>query len=258
MTTSFTVCFIAALLSISTFSISALSDDSPIIWTDTNLSLLHGSGFKVTGDDATTLTLEHASGWSFGDLFMFVEYSEFHDNPVQKSSWYGEFSPRFSLSKMGLVTLKEGSFLKDISIATNYERGKGGVESLLIGAGTSLDIKGFNFVDLNLYARKDTGAGAGFEDAQLTLVWSKSLHVSEEVFVIDGFMDWVVGWGPQESSLHLVPQVKWDFGRRLGMKNGKLYLGSEIDFWSNKFGIGSSEAFRTNQIAINLLLKAHF
>lgn len=249
---------LALMLALNIFSAPSLSDDSPIIWSDTSLSLLHGTNFKVTSDDATTITFEHASGWTFGDLFMFAERSEFHDNPTVKSSWYGEFAPRFSLNKMGLFNLKEGGILKDLSIATNYERGKDGVESLLLGAGTSLNVKGFNFVDINLYARKDTGLGAGFDDAQVTLVWSKSFNIAKEIIVVDGFVDWVVGWGPQESSFHLVPQIKWDIGRKFGAAPGKIYFGSEIDIWTNKFGIGNSDAFHTNQFAINALLQAHF
>ena len=236
----------------------ASSNDDLLLWSDSSLSLLTGAGFEVTGNKMSTLTAEHASGWAFGDLFMFVEAIDFHDNPYDSATWYGEFSPRFSLNKMGLIDLGDAGFVKDLSIATNFERGEGGYKAMLIGAGTSLNVPGFKFVDMNIYARKDTSQGAGFDDVQLTLVWAKEIKVGEQAFVFDGFVDYVVGWGPQASNLHIVPQIKWDMGKALGWSAGKLYFGTEIDIWFNKFGIGHSDTLKTNQIGFNALIKAHF
>ncbi|WCL55201.1 outer membrane protein OmpK [Gimibacter soli] len=241
-----------------TFSVAAEAGDKLVQWTDTSLTALFGTNFKVTGDDATTLTFEHASGWSFGDLFMFVDVTDYHDNPVRGGSWYGEFSPRFSLKKVGLINLPDDGFLKDLTIATTWEKGKNGVEALLIGPGTSLAVPGFAFFQVNVYARKDTGKGAGFEDAQVTVSWRKRFSIGQQEFVIDGFADYVMGWGPQAANLHLVPQVKWDMGKAMGLGDHRLYLGSEIDIWTNKFGIPDSGAFPTDQLGLNLILKAHF
>ena len=249
----FMVFFIAS----STFG-TAMAADSPLLWTNNSISLLQGTNFKVTGDEASTLTIEHASGWSFGDLFMFFDVTDFKDNPNDKTGWYGEISPRFSLNKLGLVSLENDSFISDVSISINYERGKNGVEAMLLGGGIDFKIPNFTFVKLNIYARKDTGLGAGFDDAQITLAWNKPFTVGNQKFLIDGFMDYIIGWGPKSANVHFVPQVKWDMGNAFGAKPDKFYFGAEIDYWSNKFGIESTTGFKTNQLAISALLKAHF
>ena len=120
-----------------------------------------------------------------------------------------------------------------------------------------LNIPGFRFFKTNLYARKDTSRGAGFDDMQVTLSWSRPFEIGREKFVIDGFVDYVVGWGPQATLVHFVPQVKWDLGQHIG-RPGKVYFGTEIDIWKNQFGIKDSPAFTTDQIAINAILKVHF
>lgn len=64
-------------------------------WHDTSLTLLYGDGFEVDPEEQTTLTLEHASGWGFGDLFLFMDFTHYHDSR-RSDGFYGEFSPRFS------------------------------------------------------------------------------------------------------------------------------------------------------------------
>lgn len=248
----------ALITSVALLSPLAAQAQDLIQWTNTSISGLYGGGFKVTGNNQSTFTFEHANGWKYGDMFMFVDVAAQHDNPNADTSWYGEFNPRFSLGKMGAFSMPESSVVSDFSIATSYERGKGGVESLLLGVGSDWKIPGFAFFNVNLYARKDTSKDAGFDDAQLTLVWNKPFTIGEENFVIDGFMDYVFGWGPQNSNVHFVPQIKWDIGKFFNLDAQRLYFGTEVDIWTNKFGIDSSTAFKTNQFAVNALVKFHF
>jgi len=233
------------------------AEKSPLLWMDNSLTLLVGTGFELPGENVSTLTFEHASGWSWGDLFIFTDFQDLHNNPNADFSWYGEFSPRISLGKIAGLKMPEGSLITDLSVAGTFERGKNGVESLLIGIGTDVSVKGFQFVKLNAYARKDTSKGAGFEDVQLTLTWSKLFEAGKQRIKFDGFVDYVIGWGPQASAWHIVPQIKWDLGNTWG-KPGKLYLGTEIDIWSNQFGVKNSTSLDTHQVAWNLILKAHF
>lgn len=236
----------------------ARAEDKLLHWMDNSLTVLTGTNFTVPGDNISTLTFEHASGWSWGDLFTFFDYLDYHSNPAQSHSWYGEFSPRISLGKVAGLKFSENSIIQDVLISTTWERGKNGTEGLLLGAAVDLKVPGFQFFKLNAYARKDTGQGAGFEDMQWTLAWSRPFKVGDEGFRIDGFIDYVVGWGPQASpTIHIVPQIKWDLGAKWG-KPGKIWFGTEIDIWKNQFGIKDSPAFDTDQFAINAILKVHF
>jgi len=236
---------------------ASFADDKWLLFSDSSISLLTGTEFELPGDNVSTLTLEHVSGWKWGDLFIFADALKFHSNPVQDSSWYGEFSPRFSLGKLAGLKFNKNGLVRDILISTTFERGKNGNEGLLIGGAVDLNIPGFQFFKLNAYARKDTSRGAGFDDMQWTLGWAYPIELGTEKFRLDGFVDYVVGWGPQEPALHTVTQIKWDIGHSLGLDR-KIYLGSEIDIWDNQFGVKNRPGLDTNQIAVSALLKVHF
>ena len=230
-----------------------------IQYTDTSLSGLAGGGFEVDPTPQYTVTLEQASGWSVGDLYWFVDSLHYtrDDSYGHRSSWYGEFSPRLSLGKISGHALSVGP-IKDILIATTYEHGRDSevTESALLGLGADLDLHGFTYFQANIYARKDLHAG-DWDTWQLTLSGARPFAIGNQRFVIDGFLDYVAPGGPHAWNLHVVPQIKWDLGHALGHADGKLWLGTEIDLWRNKYGIGDSSGFSTNQNAASLVLRWH-
>lgn len=72
---------------------------------------------------ASVVTLEHINGWKYGDNFFFVDITNADKSDEERStSFYGEISPRISLSK---VTGKDLSFgiVKDVLITTTAEFG---------------------------------------------------------------------------------------------------------------------------------------
>jgi nucleoside-specific outer membrane channel protein Tsx len=224
-------------------------------FSDTSISALTGWGYGLKGDHVSALTLENANIWKGGDFYGFVDYRFQHDHPSNSRSWYGELSPRFSLSKIAGLDFGD-HFVKDLLIATTWERGEGGNESFLMGAGVNLDIPGFTFFKTNLYARKDKSLGAGFDDMQFTFAWHYPFSIGRYKFVTNGISDYVFGWGPRARNLHFVPQVRMDVGDLSG-KPGKVYLGLEFDYWKNQFGIQNSPQLDTNQFGVSILLRVH-
>ena len=97
---------------------SASTEAGPLLWNDNSLSYLYGQHFKVdgTGDDTQqTVTFEHASGWTWGDVFLFVDNK--WSNGLSGNdghTYYGEFSPRLSLGKVSGQNLRYG-IVKDPS-----------------------------------------------------------------------------------------------------------------------------------------------
>jgi nucleoside-specific outer membrane channel protein Tsx len=128
-------------------------------FSDTSVSALTGWGYQLPGNRLSVITLENANSWIGGDFFGFVDIRYQHDHPFNRRSWYGEASPRFSLAKLAGMDFGNG-ILKDVLIATTWERGEDGNESFLIGGGVSLDLPDFRFFKANLYARKDKSLGA--------------------------------------------------------------------------------------------------
>ncbi len=236
-------------------------------WQDNSLTYLNGVDFTIDPPKQQTVTFEHASGWSFGDLFFFVDGIKYNTDATNGAgdghTFYGEFSPRFSLGKMTGSDLSFG-IVKDVLISTTYEFGEDDVESYLIGPAIDLAIPGFDYFQLNTYLRTTDGKRDGDNVWQITPVWSYTIPVGNSDLVVDGFMDWVVDNDDSyHANLHFNPQIKYDVAKAFGFGQ-KVYVGVEYDYWSDKYGI-EDESFLgdeilggTDQSAISLLLKAHF
>jgi nucleoside-specific outer membrane channel protein Tsx len=232
--------------------VGAVSAGDLLQWQDNSLTLLYGNNFDLDPDTQETLTFEHVSGWSFGDLFIFVDATYWDgDKDFKDDDWsyYAEIAPRLSAGK---ILNKDLSllFIKDFLIASCYETGKNSDESALVGPGVDLDIPGFDFLQLNLY-RRFNDLSTSQESYQLTPVWKMTLPICKTAVVLDGFIDWV--FGDSSRNLHICPQLKLDVGALVGMKAGSLYAGIEYDYWKNKYGVKN-----VDQSACSAIIKYHF
>lgn len=263
-----------------------------LFWQDNSLSYLYGSNFQrlnFNGEEQrsqTTFTFEHASGWVWGDAFYFLDYIKADNTQARGSSfgnleidskdsfYYMEFSPRVSLSWLTGQDLSAGP-LKDVYAAFTYEKGNGGpgTENYLYGIGTAWNAPGFAYLNANLYAVKvnnhiffdhdfqasDKGNGHTF---QLTVNGAYPFAIGEQDFVIDGYIDWRAPSkdAGTQTSVGSSIQIKWDAGKALFGKERKLYVGTELNMWRNKYGIrpidGSDNGF--DQTAVQALVKYHF
>lgn len=265
----------------------AFADDM-LHWQDNSLSYLYGDNFQrlnFNGEEQrsqTTFTFEHASGWAWGDVFYFLDYVR-ADNVQSRGSfangsfeqddknsfYYMEFSPRVSLSWLTGQDLSVGP-LKDVKAAFTYEKGEGGpaTENYLYGLGFDWDVPGFAYLKTNLYrvklnnqvffADQDSNGYA----TQLTVAGAYPFAIGEQDFVVDGYIDWrsPSDEAGTQTSLGSSIQVKWDAGKALFGKERKLYVGTELNMWHNKYGIkpidGSTDGF--DQTAVQALVKYHF
>jgi nucleoside-specific outer membrane channel protein Tsx len=230
------------LVAASALSVSAQAEQ---IWADNSVSVLYGSDYEFNVDeDTTTLTLEHVSGHSWGDLFYFVD----RHNGANYKETYGEFSPNFTLTKMeGLVT--------SVKLAYTYEFGSfqtatgfaTGFDNHLVGVAADLKVPGLDFASVTLYRALNEGSDS--DDNQITVV----AGYSNGNLIIDGFMDYAFGSENDgtEESMNLTPQITSNLAPMLGLKN-KLKVGVEYSYWTNQFGFDGQD-----QNAISLLLKAH-
>jgi nucleoside-specific outer membrane channel protein Tsx len=253
------------------------ADPGPFLWTDWSISLLpYGDGYVVDPDEQSTLTLEHAHASKIGDLFTFVDFTKFHGQAADDTTWYGEFGPRFSFGKilgedLSYTLFRRSLFeIKDVLVATQYERGEDPdvAEAVLVGVGLDLDVREagllgglgkFNYVQLNFYGRAELteDAEGGISDMQITMVAAYPFEIGGYQFLADGYFDWVLGLGDEGWNFHLNPQLLMDLGA-VWTEPRKLYAGLEVDLWWNKYQIPNSSAFDTNQTAVSLLVKYHF
>ncbi|MCQ4324351.1 hypothetical protein CXK94_14660 [Stutzerimonas stutzeri] len=245
---------------------------SPMFWQNNSLTYLYGKNFAVDsaggkeGAIQQTITFEHASGWTWGDMFLFVDNKWY--NGISGSdghTYYGEFSPRLSLGKISGADLSFGP-VKDVLISATYERGEGRNRNYLLGPAVDLAIPGFDRFALNTYYREPDGiTGKPGGQWQLTPTWAITIPVGKSDILFDGYIDWVVNDAGSKSkgnylakNFHFNPQVKYDLGKALDYTPGKLYVGIEYDYWTNKYGIEDSSAFNTDNNVTNFIVKAHF
>ena len=234
-------------------SLPAIAQDGPaLLWQDNSITYLIGDNYRVDPSTQQTITLEHASGWSAGDLFAFVDFTHFNGN--RGNNVYGEFSPRLSYSKLSGNSLQLGP-IKDVLLSSTVEFGEGKVETLLLGVGMDLEVPGTHFLQLNLYRRIPLHAPRS-ETYQLTPVWSVPLG-SKVSF--DGFIDWQLNSDTgRASNWHFNPQIKYDIGQNFGLGKRQLMVGVEYSHWHNKYAIRDTPGFRTEQNAASFILQSHF
>lgn len=258
-----------ALLTASLFTAGAAqAADSPLLWHGESLTYLYGKDFRVDPRIQQTVTFEHASSWTWGDLFLFVDSIWFNGATNASDGhqgFYGEISPRLSFGKLSGRDLSFGP-VTDVLLATTLEydqndgRGTGRDQrNYLVGPGFDLKVPGFDYFQLNLYYRKPDGGSAPSGAWQLTPVWAYTLPVGNSDLLIDGYLDWVMNnKGSYHANLHFNPQVKYDLGKAMGYGAKHLYVGTEYDYWSDKYGIKDSEGFRTDQSVFSFLVKYQF
>ncbi len=227
-------------------------------WQDNSLSYLYGDNFELDPETQHTFTFEHVSGWSAGDLFVFVDGIYFdgaRDINENQMTYYGEIAPRLSASKISGQDLSF-LFVQDFLLSGCFEFGESADESTLVGVAVDLKIPGFDFFQLNAYRRYNDGS-ADPEAYQLTPVWKMTFPVGETAIVFDGFIDWVIAQGTD--NLHICPQLKLDVGALLGMDAGSLYAGVEYDYWKNKYGVEDGDfGLDSDQSCVSALVKYHF
>lgn len=216
-------------------------------WYSFNAQLLRGHNYKLDERQRTILTLEHANSWKYGDLFTFVDVT-FPDGPG--TTYYGEFSPRFSLSKISGKDFSCG-IIQDVLISTMVEKPEHQGPRYLYGGAIDLNLPGFTFFNTNLFVRDNTQLEGN--TWQVTLAWRRPFKLGNLDFVTEGFLDtWGAEGSDDASSLLTAPRLLMDVGHIAGLDKDKLWFGVEYSYWHNKFNIdGVTESVPQLQIKAN-------
>lgn len=227
-------------------------------WTANEVQLLHSNRFREPGNPnrvaKTTVTLQHASGYSLGRNFAFIDMLK-SDNrernlsgqPESPTEFYGEAYTTLSLSKLSGTGLGFGPF-KDFGLTAGINAGHKNSQlrsrPLAYLAGVTLDFdvpRGFFNIDVLAY--KDHSCLAGISSCpnyrgtqQITPSWSLPFSVGGIDAEFAGFADFIGSRGPGTARQVLAqPQLRVDIGKPMGTP-GKVYAGIEYQYWRNKFG----------------------
>lgn len=216
-------------------------------WSDFSITGLRGDDylnpFSGEEDSRNVVTIEHASGHSWGSTFLFV------DRLSNPSDTYGELS-------LNPTIYKPDGFIKEVYLASTAEFGSGqsNQNNFLYGVGVSLAVPHFKYFKVSLFRRDQDDLGIGREDNnQITVVWA----IDKGNLRYDGFLDIIdsadTNFGETEEGFNFTSQLKYNIGPAIGLKSGRLDVGIEYVYWKNKFGVDGQTEKNPN-----LLVKWHF
>ena len=133
---------ISSSLAFSTFGYAA-------DWSTTQLHINRGdfkNPFTRNKATATVYSLQHASGYRYGDNFFFIDYSKDDlSDGYQDGDFYGEWYSSFSMSKIAGF---KSSFdaIADVSLTMGFNAaGDAKVMKYLPGVKVNWNFEGFNF-----------------------------------------------------------------------------------------------------------------
>jgi len=242
-------------------------------WSTTELQFQYGHlntpKFAGGGKDWTMIwTGQHASGWSFGDVFWFADLSKGDDsNDNHFNDWdiYSELYVNFSSSKILKANYGDG-VLRDIGLIAGVNYGMDpGVLKFLPGVRFAWNVPGFNFLNTDITAYLD--ASEGVDGGQFNApkesdsfmvdvnFASKPLEIGKQHFNVEGHVEYI---GKRHNEFgdrvhaHILgqPQVRWDAGETMFGKRDKLFLGIEYQFWFNKLGEEDTDEHAVQALAV--------
>ncbi|EKU57416.1 nucleoside-specific channel-forming protein Tsx [Acinetobacter sp. WC-323] len=238
----------AACLLVST---AAFAQAKPI-WQDFSLTGLYGENYEVVDEKQTTLTVEYAAKVKYADVFFFMD--RMRGNEDHKVTYF-ELSPRFSLGEISGHKLAFGP-IKDVLISTTWESNNddfSSFDNFLYGVGFDLAVPYFQYANVNFYRANNENTA---DDYQMTIAYALPFKVSNEDFLVDGFLDWSSAAHDSKerhaSELNWTTQYKWNVGKHIS-PDTRLYLGVEHSVWNNKFGMKNRD-----ENNVSALIKYHF
>ena len=231
------------------------------IWSDTQIDFLHGDSFNDNGLFGgpkfvkNIITLQHASGYSIGRNFFFVDMLKSDSKDGNYGEIYGEYYHTLSLTKIRGADWSKNS-LKDIGLTTGINYGAknnpffgSNPRVYLIGPTFDLNVPGAAFFNIDVLVYIDQGTFSGTNGGgdlcgshkttyQITPAWKFPISIGSQKFTFEGFMDLIGSHGDCKSQVLTQPQFRWDVG-----KPGGWSVGFEWQYWNHMFGLDENESF---------------
>lgn len=204
--------------------------------------------------DTHILTLQHASGWGFGDLFAFVDFLDDRDNDgFNDNDAYGELYANFSLGKLtgqpvGFGPVADVGLLAGVNASRDAK-----VRKWLPGLRLSWDLPGFAFLntDFTLYLDDSEGVAGGGAPAEddsymVDVNWAYPFTAGGHRFSIEGHGEYIGARNnefgqPVHDWVLLQPQFRYDLGHAVWHEPDRLFVGAEWQYWRNKLGDGGTD-----------------
>jgi len=245
--------------STATAQVAEIPEPSPG-WSTTEIHLQYGildtPSFAGGGSEATFVTtLQHASRWRSLDNFFFVDFLHGSNPAFNDDDFYGEYYPSLSLSGISGRDISAG-FVSDLGILAGVNAGADAkVFKFLPGLRLSLNLPKFAFANLDVTAYIDASRGVRYGGApreensfMIDFNWGLPFSVGEHDFSVEGHVEYIGRRRNEFGSTvqwHVLaqPQIRYDLGKAILHKPGRLFIGLEPQIWINKLGDRSTDEF---------------
>lgn len=195
-------------------------------------------------------TLQHASGWKYGDNFFFIDYIDdvkgdgFNDTDV-----YGELYLNFSLGKITGYDFSWGA-LNDVGLVAGLNASKdANSRKYLPGVKLSWDVPGFKYFNTLITAYIDDSDSQQTDSYMFDVSWDYPFEIGDQSFSVGGHAEYI---GSRDNSpdngidveAHILaqPQFRWDVGKAILGTENKVFAGIEYQYWNNKLGTKNDES----------------
>ena len=242
-------------------TLAALTTATPALaldWVSNEIQYLQSDHYRepFNGQDVSKqiITLQHASGYSLGRNFAFVDILKsgnqernLSGQSESPSETYGEAYTTLSLGKVSGQSWAFGP-VKDVGLTAGINAGSKSSQlhsqPRVYLAGVSFDFavtKGFFNVDVLSYwdhgCFKGTNSCPDYNSTyQVTPAWSLPFSIGSVDGEFTGFIDFIGSRGAGTVAQVLTqPQIRFDLGKPFG-EPGRIYGGIEYQYWKNKFG----------------------
>ncbi|MEO2266694.1 nucleoside-binding protein [Pseudoalteromonas sp. YIC-656] len=246
--------FAVATLAASTFVGSA----NAATWSQTQLHVNYGefkNPFSKAEANTSIISFQHASGYSLGDNFFFIDIiNDDVEDGYQDSDFYGEWYSNFSYGKISGNEVKLGP-IKDVGFVMGFNAaGDANVMKYLPGVKLDWQVDGFDFVSTLVTAYIDDSDGVSSGGAptesdswMIDLAWGAPFSLGNQKFYFTGHVEYIDErenefGGKVKSWILAQPIVEWDMGHALSMQERTLMLGVEWQYWHNKLGTNTTES----------------
>jgi nucleoside-specific outer membrane channel protein Tsx len=215
------------------------NEPKPLIeWATSDLQYLYGFNWDLGKGTRDTMTFEHTDGWRYGDNYFFLDVYNLaeHDRLLGDATYYGEWHPRFSFSKVFGWNLSRGS-VKDVLLSHELTFAEGYLTHSS-GIGFSLDLPHFAFANANFLAKDNVDQDA--VTWQIIVDWSLPFTVSGLKLSYGGYIDIAGPEGDLPWSIFSDVQLLLDVGTFFGYEN-HVFCGVELRYIHNLFGIDGQD-----------------
>lgn len=242
------VALIATAVAAST-AMMAPRDAAAAEWSQTELHFQYGkldNPFTGTKDWTPILTVEHMSGYSWGDIYFFIDgIDDGTTDGFNDKDAYGEVYAFFSSAK--LLGAQYNGLVKDVGAFTSINYGAdSGYLAYLVGAYVDWNVKGFSFLRSYVAARFDDSDFNEQNGWHADVWWNAPFEIGSQRFSFLGHFEYMSqernDFGPTHDWWLAQPQLRWDAGYAFTGKKDVFFLGTEYQLWINKLGSETDES----------------